>query len=162
MHGRIVHTVCHAWVPCSTGLAMLASAKQAHANRRASVKTTTHLPHNMQQSIHYNCVQSRKPGVIGRLNGQHWTSTVDKAQSNFFRPADLVSCMSCVSTHAQKAFKFEHWHFTKAVLRQELNLQWNPCIVDTPMHTHAVDWVLRRRVLEFSFGVCLRERLTSD
>ena len=35
-------------------------------------ETTTHLVHDMQQSMCYSYVQSWKSVVIGCLNGQHW------------------------------------------------------------------------------------------
>ena len=48
---------------------MLASVKQVHANPCATVfflkdETTTHLDHDMQQSMYYSYVQSWKPAVI--------------------------------------------------------------------------------------------------
>ena len=68
-HFVILTLNCALWVPCSTGLATLASAKQAHTDPHVTVftkdKTATHLPHDMQQSI-----QSRKSTVTGHSNGQ--------------------------------------------------------------------------------------------
>ena len=54
-------------MPCSTGLAMLASAKQAIALFFHMNKLTTHFPFAAA-----TYVQSWKPGVSGHLNGQHW------------------------------------------------------------------------------------------
>ena len=59
---------------CPAALAGL--CLQVRADPRATVffhkdKTTTHLPHNMQQSMRYSYIQSRKPAVSGYSNGQH-------------------------------------------------------------------------------------------
>ena len=37
-----------------------------------------------------------------------------KAQNNLFELADLITCITCVYTHAQKAFNFELRFFKKS------------------------------------------------
>ena len=70
--------------------------------------------HNMQQSMHCSYIQSQKLAVTGHLNGQHrdqysrW-----RHKTTFFRLVDLVPCITCVPTHAQKALNFELWLFKK-------------------------------------------------
>ena len=59
----------------------------------------------MQQSMHYSFVQSQKPAITGRSNGQHWdqtTSTVDGDTKQLSLASGSRSCSTCVPTHVQK------------------------------------------------------------
>ena len=78
-------------------------------------ETSTHLPHDMQQSICYSYAQSRKPTVTGRLNAQHQDQYSKWRHGTTFscQRTDLVPCIICVPTPAQKAFNFELWLFKK-------------------------------------------------
>jgi len=44
-------------------------------------ETTTHLPHIMQQSMHYSYIESQKPAVTSCSNDQHWDQTGDGPDS---------------------------------------------------------------------------------
>ena len=101
------HWIVHAWVPCSSGLA---NAKQPHENPRTVFykdETTAHLPHDVQQSMHYSYVQSWKAAVTGCSNGQHWDQTTSTVKL-FWASAN--------------AFNFELGLFINAVLRQKLKV----------------------------------------
>ena len=64
-------------------------------------ETTTHLPHDMQQSMCYSCVKSRKPAVTGHSNGQHQDqcSKWSRHETTFLcQRTDLVPCITCSYT----------------------------------------------------------------
>ena len=73
-------------------------------------ETTTHLLHNMQQTMRYSYVHNWKPAVTGRSNGQHWDQNIRWRHGTTFPVSRLVPC---VSTHVQKAFRFDLWFFKK-------------------------------------------------
>ena len=67
-------TMCTSRCPeVLAGLATLASAKQARADLHATAfhkdETTTHFPHDIQQSMRCSYIQSWKPVVTGCSNG---------------------------------------------------------------------------------------------
>ena len=93
------HYFVHAWVPCSTGLATLANAKQAHANSCATVlsqRPNNHTPSPRYAAIHvlHVYIQNRKPVAVRMTNTG--TSMVDSMKKIFIGPA--------TSYHAVRVF----------------------------------------------------------
>ena len=109
----VLMQIVHNWVSCSTGLAMLARAKQGRANPHATVFSqgqNNHAP-SLQYAAIYAVQLHSKPEA-----SSYWPfewPTPDqysrRRRSNFFRPVDLVSCILCVPTHAQKACLYLQW-----------------------------------------------------
>ena len=70
-------------------------------------ETIMHLPHDMQQSMHYTATFKTRSQHLctGCSNGQHWDQY--SIWNNYVGQANLVQCIGCVPTCAQKAFNFE-------------------------------------------------------
>ena len=86
---------------------------------------TLHLPHNMQQSMHYSYVLSRKPAVTGRSNGHHQDQYSRQRHGDTFSGLWTSYHTFHVFLHISKRLSTLNIDFsrnTKAALRQEFNL----------------------------------------
>jgi len=116
-HFVILTLNCARWVPCSTGLATLASAKQVHADPHATVfyqGQNSHTPSPRYAAIYskpdassYWPFEWSIPGPVQYV----------ETRNNFFGPAELVSC---VPMHAQRllTLNFDILKNVKAILKQ--------------------------------------------
>ena len=100
----IVHTFFLASVPAILAwLRLQVWSKHTQINMQLFIhkdKSTTHLPHNMQQSIHYNCILSQKPAATGHSDGQHRDQYSRLRHGATFSSQQTLSCITCAPTHA--------------------------------------------------------------
>ena len=110
----ILCSFCACLVVCPAALAwLLWQVRSKHVQIHVLLffhkdETTTHLPHNMRQSMRYSYIQNWKPALTVYSNGEHLDQW--RHRTTFFGQRTLY--------HASDVFLL----FMKGVLRQKRNL----------------------------------------
>ena len=112
---------CARWVPCSTGLATLASAKQVHADPHATVfLPRTKQPHTFP-TICSNLFKAGSQQLLAIWMVNTRTSTLRGDTEQLFWASG--PCIMC-SYACAKAFNFELWLFKKCKSDIETKLKF--------------------------------------
>ena len=138
----------HPWMPCHADLATLGNAKQAHVDTHATVllQGRNNPTPSMQQYIATAMFKAQNQELLANQMTKTWANTVDGNTEQIFGSADLVPCITCVSTCA-KGFQFSPLTFQKCT--GSIGLCSGQYLV--PFYGHAVTEIRTRITMTVSY-----------